>query len=107
MRSGNRQPRGELSLRTLALQADPAASFDVCGGWLMYMMNEAVLVAARARANGHVATASVSSLECIQPVKPGDVVCVYTNITKVGRTSITCEVEVYASRPPQGRPAHV
>jgi acyl-CoA thioesterase YciA len=107
MRSGNRQPRGELSLRTVAMQANGPAGSDVFGGWIMYWMNEAVLLAARARAAGQVATASVSNMQYVQAVKPGDVVFVYTNITRVGRTSITCEVDVYATRQPQGRSFHV
>lgn len=107
MRNGSRQPRGELSLRTVAMQANTNPAGDIFGGWIMYLMNEAVAIAARARANGHIATASVTGLNFMQTVKVGDVVCVYTNITKIGHTSITLEVEVYALRQNQGKPVQV
>jgi acyl-CoA thioesterase YciA len=107
MRNGTRQPRGELSLRTVAMQANTNAAGDIFGGWIMYLMNEAVAIAARARAHGHVATASVSNLHFMQAVKVGDVVCVYTNITRIGQTSITFEVEVYALRQNLAKPVRV
>jgi acyl-CoA thioesterase YciA len=107
MRNGTRQPRGELSLRTVAMQANTNAAGDIFGGWIMYLMNEAVGTAARARANGHVATASVSNLHFMQAVKVGDVVCVYTNITRIGQTSITIEVDVYALRQNLAKPVRV
>ena len=107
MRNRSRQPRGELSLRTVAMQANTNPAGDIFGGWIMYLMNEAVGVAARARANGHIATASVSNLNFMQTAKVGDVVCVYTNITKVGQTSITFDVEVYALRQNQLKPVQV
>lgn len=107
MRNRSRQPRGELSLRTVAMQANTNPAGDIFGGWIMYLMNEAVAIAARARANGHIATASVSNLNFMQTAKVGDVVCVYTNITRVGQTSITFDVEVYALRPNQGKPVQV
>jgi acyl-CoA thioesterase YciA len=107
MRNGSRQPRGELSLRTVAMQANTNPAGDIFGGWIMYLMNEAVGIAARARANGHIATASVTGLNFMHTVKVGDVVCVYTNITKIGHTSITVQVEVYALRQNQGKPVQV
>jgi acyl-CoA thioesterase YciA len=107
MRTGTRQPRGELSLRTVAMQANTNAAGDIFGGWIMYLMNEAVGVAARTRANGHVATASVSNLHFMQAAKVGDVVCVYTNIIRIGQTSITFEVEVYVLRQHQAKPLRV
>jgi acyl-CoA thioesterase YciA len=107
MRNGSRQPRGELALRTVAMQANTNPAGDIFGGWIMYLMNEAVGIAARARANGHIATASVTGLNFMHTVKVGDVVCVYTDITKIGHTSITVQVEVYALRQNQGKPVQV
>jgi acyl-CoA thioesterase YciA len=107
MRNGTRQPRGELSLRTVAMQANTNAAGEIFGGWIMYLMNEAVGLAARARANGHVATAAVSNLHFMHAVKVGDVVCVYTSVTRTGQTSITFEVEVYALRQNRGKPVRV
>jgi acyl-CoA thioesterase YciA len=91
-------PRGELSLRTVAMPADTNPAGDIFGGWIMSLMDLAAGVAAGTRAKGRVATAAVSNLSFLQPVKVGDVVCVYTEITKTGRTSITVGVEAYVLR---------
>ena len=92
------QPRGELSLRTVAMPADTNPAGDIFGGWIMSLMDLAAGVAAGTRAKGRVATAAVSNLSFLQPVKVGDVVCVYTEITKTGRTSITVGVEAFVLR---------
>ncbi len=96
------QPRGELSLRTVAMPADTNPAGDIFGGWIMSLMDLAAGVSAGTRAKGRVATAAVSNLNFLQPVKVGDVVCVYTNITRTGRTSVTVEVEAYVLRRNQG-----
>jgi acyl-CoA thioesterase YciA len=98
MRNRPPQPRGTLSLRTVAKQADTNPAGDIFGGWIMYLMDLAAGLAASARAEGHVVTASVSHLNFLRTVKVGDVVCVYTDILKIGQTSITVDVEVYAAR---------
>jgi acyl-CoA thioesterase YciA len=95
-------PRGELSLRTVARQMDTNPSGDIFGGWIISLMDLAASVAAGDRASGRIATASVSNLNFLQPVKVGDVVCIYTEITKIGRTSITVGIEAYALRSKQG-----
>src|ERR1700693_4672544 len=94
----NGGPQGELSLRTVAMPADTNPNGDIFGGWIMSLMDLAAGVAAGARAKGRVATAAVSNLNFLQPVKVGDVVCVYTEVTKTGRTSVTVGVEAYVLR---------
>src|SRR5271166_3530106 len=96
-------PRGELSLRTVAMPADTNPSGDIFGGWIMSLMDLAAGVASGTRAKGRVATAAVSNLSFLQPVKVGDVVCVYTYITKTGRTSVTVDVEAWVLRRNQGK----
>ncbi len=98
MQNGPGQPSGELSLRTVAMPADTNPNGDIFGGWIMSLMDLAAGIRAGTRARGRVATAAVSNLSFLQPVKVGDVVCVYTEITKTGRTSITLGVEAYALR---------
>lgn len=100
-------PRGELSLRTVAMPADTNPAGDIFGGWIMSLMDLAAGVAAGTRAKGRVATAAVSNLNFLQPVKVGDVVCVYTDITKTGRTSVTVAVEAYVLRRNQGERVRV
>jgi acyl-CoA thioesterase YciA len=102
MPNNSAAPRGELSLRTVAMPADTNPVGDIFGGWIMSLMDLAAGVAAGARAKGRVATAAVSNLSFLQPVKVGDVVCVYTEIIKTGRTSITVGVEAYVLRQNQG-----
>jgi acyl-CoA thioesterase YciA len=107
MTTSSPTPRGELSLRTVAMPADTNPSGDIFGGWIMSLMDLAAGVAAGTRAKGRVATAAVSNLNFLQPVKVGDVVCVYTDITKTGRTSITVGVEAYVLRRNQGERVRV
>jgi acyl-CoA thioesterase YciA len=100
-------PRGELSLRTVAMPADTNPNGDIFGGWIMSLMDLAAGVAAGTRAKGRVATAAVSNLSFLQLVKVGDVVCVYTEITRTGRTSMTVGVEAYVLRRNQGERVRV
>jgi acyl-CoA thioesterase YciA len=97
MRNKN-HPRGELSLRIVAMQANSDPAGNIHREWTMYLMDQAAIVAARARAKGRVETAAVSGPTFLKKVKVDDVVCIYTKIMKVGRTSITVAVEVYALR---------
>jgi acyl-CoA thioesterase YciA len=101
------QPRGELSLRTVAMPADTNPAGDIFGGWIMSLMDLAAGVSAGSLAKGRVVTAAVSNLSFIGPVKVGDVVCVYTEINRVGRSSITLGVETWVLRRGQGERVRV
>ncbi|UJW73780.1 acyl-CoA thioesterase [Rhizobium sp. SL42] len=91
-------PTGELTLRTLAMPADANAAGDIFGGWVMAQMDLACGIRAAERASGRVVTAAVQEMAFAMPVKIGDTLCVYTDIARVGRTSITLSVEVWAQR---------
>jgi len=95
------RPRGELAARILAMPADTNPAGDIFGGWIMSMMDAAGAITATGRAEGRVVTAAVTRIAFLQPVKVGDVVCCYTDILKIGRSSITLGVEVWVLR--QGR----
>jgi acyl-CoA thioesterase YciA len=101
------EPTGELALRTVAMPADTNPSGDIFGGWIMSLMDLAAGVSAGTRARGRVATAAVSNLTFLQPVKVGDVVCVYTDTTRIGRSSITLGVEAWVLRRGQGERVRV
>jgi acyl-CoA thioesterase YciA len=90
----NREP----SVRTLAMPADANASGDIFGGWMLAQMDIAGGIAASDRARGRVATVAVEGMEFHLPVNVGDLVSCYTDIVRVGRTSITVKVEAYARR---------
>ena len=89
------------------MPADTNPNGDIFGGCIMSQMDLAAGIAAGTRAKGRVATAAVSNLSFLQPVKVGDVVCVYTEIMRTGRTSITVGVEAFVLRRNQGERVRV
>jgi len=91
-------PNGELSLRTLAMPADTNPSGDIFGGWLLAQMDIAGGLAAKQRARGRTVTIAVNSMTFHKPVFVGDVACCYTNVERVGRTSIDIRVQVWVIR---------
>ena len=100
-------PDGELVIRTLAMPADANPSGDIFGGWVLSQMDIAGGVTASQRARGRVATVAVTAMTFHLPVYVGDVLCVYTEIEKVGRTSITVALEAWALRGRLGARARV
>ena len=92
------EPRGELTVRTLAMPADTNPAGDIFGGWVMSQMDIAGAIAAVARAQGRVVTVAVEGMTFIAPVKVGDILCVYTAIERVGTTSITVNIEAWVRR---------
>ena len=85
-------------LRVVPMPADSNYAGDIFGGWIMSQVDIAGAVPALRLARGRVATVAVNSFVFKKPVFVGDLVSFYANIVKVGRTSITVEVEVYAQR---------
>ena len=92
------QPRGELTVRLIAMPADTNANGDIFGGWVLSQMDQAGGIAAVERAQGRVVTIAVEAMTFIRPVKVGDVLCVYTSVEKVGRTSMKIHIEAWARR---------
>jgi acyl-CoA thioesterase YciA len=92
------QPRGQLTLRTLAMPADANAAGDIFGGWVMAQMDLACGIRAAERAKGRVVTAAVREMSFAKPMKIGDTLEIMTDIVKIGRTSITLHVEAWAKR---------
>jgi acyl-CoA thioesterase YciA len=92
------KPTGELTLRTLAMPADANPAGDIFGGWVMAQMDLASGIRAGERARGRVATVAVKEMAFELPVKIGDTLSIYTDIVRVGRTSITLTVEAWAQR---------
>jgi acyl-CoA thioesterase YciA len=93
-------PTREPTLRVVPLPADVNQYGDIFGGWVMSQVDIAGSIPASTRARGPIATVAVNSFAFKQPVLVGDVVSFYATITRVGRTSITVDVEVYAQRNP-------
>jgi len=93
-------PGKQPALRVVPMPADANQSGDIFGGWVMSQVDIAGSVPASRRARGRIATVAVNSFVFKQPVLVGDVVSFYAEITHVGRTSVTVDVQVYAERNP-------
>lgn len=91
----------EPTLRVIPMPADASHTGDIFGGWIMSQVDLAGSVPAVRLAKGRVATIAVNSFVFKQPVFVGDVVSFYAEVIKVGRTSITVDVMVYAQRRPE------
>ncbi len=93
-----REPQGTLSIRTLAMPADTNPYGDIFGGWLLGQMDIAGGIFAAQIAHGRTATVSVESMTFRKPVYVGDVICVYTELIRIGTSSITVHVEAWVIR---------
>ena len=95
-------PRGELSLRTLAMPRDANPNGDIFGGWVLSQMDIAAGMSASQRARGRVATVAVDAMTFKLPVYVGDILCVYTDIERIGTSSMAIHVEAWALRDRMG-----
>ncbi len=93
-------PDREPALRVVPMPADANYHGDIFGGWIMSQVDIAGSIPASRRARGRVATVAVNSFVFKQPVMIGDLVSLFAEISRVGRTSVTVDVEVYAQRNP-------
>jgi len=98
MENLSNEPKGQLTIRTLAMPADTNPAGDIFGGWVMSQMDIAGAISAVERVKGRVVTVAVEGMTFIAPVKVGDVLCVYTSIERVGNTSITIGLEAWVRR---------
>jgi len=96
------EPRGELASRMLAMPSHTNPAGSIFGGWIMSVMDAAALMTATKIAHGNVVTVFVSNMTFLQPVKVGDAICCYTDVSAIGETSITMAVEVWVLRQGQG-----
>ena len=95
---GAEDPCGDLTVRTIAMPADTNANGDIFGGWVLSQMDQAGGIAGVDRTQGRVVTVALDAMTFIRPVRVGDVLCVYTRVAHVGRTSMKIEVEAWARR---------
>ncbi|MDB9894356.1 acyl-CoA thioesterase [Reinekea forsetii] len=95
----NPEPRGELQLRILANRTDANISGDISGGWLVTQMDSAASIVANRIARGRTATMAIGDMSFIRPIKVGSVVCCYTHLISMGRSSARIMVEVWSRMP--------
>lgn len=85
-------------IRIIPMPQDTNPNGDIFGGWIMSQVDLAGSVVAVQRIKGRMATVAVNSFVFKKPVYVGDLVSVYGNISRVGTTSLTVTMEVYAER---------
>ena len=90
----------QLVLRVIPLPADVNANGDIFGGWIMAQVDLAGAVLPSRIAKGRIATVAVNQFIFKQPVTLGDLLSFYAHVTRVGNTSISVHVDVYAERNP-------
>lgn len=87
--------RRDPAIRVTAMPRDTNAYGDIFGGWLVSLMDSGAGLIASRRAKGRAVTVAMDSMQFLHPVKVGDEVSVYGEITKVGRTSMTIDIEAW------------
>ncbi len=93
----------QATIRLLAMPADTNPSGHIFGGWIMSQMDIAGGVVAHERAVGRVATVAVTSMEFHKPVFVGDLISCFAEVVKVGTSSITVKIKVFAERGRHGQ----
>ncbi|MDB5940833.1 MAG: putative acyl-CoA thioester hydrolase [Ramlibacter sp.] len=88
----------ELVLKVIPMPADCNANGDIFGGWVMAQVDLAGSVIPARYTRGRMATVAVKEFIFKQPVRVGDILSFYSHVTRVGRTSVTVQVEVFAER---------
>ncbi len=86
------------SIRVLAMPADTNAAGDIFGGWLMSQVDIAGSIVAYRYAAGRVVTVAVNNFVFIKPVFVGDLVSIFAELTQVGNTSMTIDINAYSER---------
>src|SRR3954453_7725570 len=90
----------QLVMRVMPMPADANGNGDIFGGWIMAQVDLAGAVLPARIAKGRIATVAVNEFVFKQPVSMGDLLSFYAKIERVGRTSVTVNVEVFAERNP-------
>ena len=96
--SASNEPRGELTVRLIAMPRDTNSNGDIFGGWVISQMDQAGGIRAAEKAQGRVVTVAIEAMTFIRPVRVGDVLSVYTAVDHVGRTSLKLHIEAWAQR---------
>src|SRR3954470_6071225 len=90
----------QLVMRVMPMPADANGNGDIFGGWIMAQVDIAGAVLPARVAKGRIATVAVNEFVFKQPVSMGDLLSFYATVTRIGNTSVTVNVEVYAERNP-------
>ncbi|NBX05179.1 MAG: acyl-CoA thioesterase [Betaproteobacteria bacterium] len=88
----------ELVLKVIPVPADCNVNGDIFGGWVMAQVDMAGAVIPARYTRGRMATVAVNEFVFKQPVRVGDILSFFSKVSRVGRTSVTVKVEVFAER---------
>ncbi|MBT4793302.1 MAG: acyl-CoA thioesterase [Halobacteriovoraceae bacterium] len=91
-------PKGELSIRVLAMPESTNPAGDIFGGWVLSQMDIAGGIVTKKFSKGRTVTIAVNSMTFLKPVLVGDTLCCYVDILKVGTTSIKVNIETWVAR---------
>ena len=91
------RPRDPI-VRTVPQPADMNGNGDIFGGWVLAQMDIAGGALAARVAKGRVATVAITAMTFVQPIKVGDMVSIYGSVAKIGRTSVTIDLETIVQR---------
>jgi len=98
MSESAQKTRGEPVIRSAPMPADMNGNGDIFGGWVLSQMDIAGGIVAARRAQGRVVTVAVDAMTFHQPIKVGDVVSIYGEVTRVGRTSMAVRLTTIVAR---------
>ena len=99
-RRGDRQDDRQLVMRVMPMPSDMNGNGDIFGGWIMAQVDVAGAVLPARIAKGRIATVAVNQFIFKQAVSMSDLLSFYAKVERIGRTSVTVNVEVYAERNP-------
>ena len=85
-------------VRTVPQPADMNGNGDIFGGWVLSQMDVAGGALAARVAKGRVATVAITAMTFVEPIKVGDMVSIYGEVQKIGRTSVTVALETVVQR---------
>ena len=88
----------ELVLKVIPMPADCNANGDIFGGWVMAQVDLAGAVLPARHTQGRQVTVAVNQFIFKQPVRVGDILSFFASVTRIGRSSVTVQVEVYAEQ---------
>ncbi len=91
------QPRGELTIQSLAMPMHTNANGDIFGGWIVSEMDLAGGVMAKQTSNGRITTVAIDGMVFHHPVSVGDLVSCYAELLRIGRTSMRIHIEAWTT----------
>ena len=90
--------RGAPILRVVPRPGDINSNGHIFGGWVLSQMDIAAGIVAAREAEGAVATVAIEAMTFIAPILLHDLISVYAEVERIGRTSIAIRIEVVATR---------